>query len=66
MMNRSGSKKDKTIILVEGSGFCFGVKNAIQKAKRARAELDKEIFTLGISYIIRLWSRILTSGESQP
>lgn len=47
MMNRSDSKKDKKIILVEGSGFCFGVKNAIQKAKRARAELDKEIFTLG-------------------
>ena len=46
-MNRSGSKKYKKIILVEGSGFCFGVKNAIQKAKKARSELGKEIFTLG-------------------
>ena len=46
MITRSDSKKDKKIILVEGSGFCFGVKNAIQKAIRARAELDKEIFTL--------------------
>lgn len=47
MMNRHGFRRNKKIILVEGSGFCFGVKNAIKKAKEARIELSKDIFTLG-------------------
>ena len=57
----------KTITRADYSGFCFGVKRALEKTNEAIAarKENEKIYTKGPLYITRLLQTSLKAGESE-